>query len=73
MRAADEARVKALKPIKGKFKTLVVDPPWDYEWLSIARREEAGAVWFFKGFFGTLDRRSPPARRVVAYLNTRPG
>jgi N6-adenosine-specific RNA methylase IME4 len=42
MRAADEARVKALKPIKGKFKTLVIDPPWDYEWLSLAGRASPG-------------------------------
>jgi len=38
MRAADEARVRALRPIAGKFRTLVVDPPWDYEWLSLAGR-----------------------------------
>jgi N6-adenosine-specific RNA methylase IME4 len=29
-RARDEERVLNLKPIEGKFKTLVVDPPWYY-------------------------------------------
>jgi N6-adenosine-specific RNA methylase IME4 len=42
MRAADEARVRALRPIAGKFRTLVVDPPWDYEWLSVAGRASPG-------------------------------
>jgi N6-adenosine-specific RNA methylase IME4 len=42
MRAADEARVRALRPIAGKFRTLVVDPPWDYEWLSLAGRASPG-------------------------------
>jgi N6-adenosine-specific RNA methylase IME4 len=42
MKAADEARVKALKPVVGKFRTLVIDPPWDYEWLSLAGRASPG-------------------------------
>src|SRR5262249_44695217 len=42
MRAADEARVRALRPVAGKFRTLVVDPPWDYEWLSLAGRASPG-------------------------------
>jgi len=42
LRAADEKRVKSLKPIKDKFKTLIIDPPWDYEWLSIAGRAAPG-------------------------------
>ena len=33
-RAADEARVMGLEVVEGKFRTLIVDPPWDYEWLS---------------------------------------
>ena len=39
---ADERRVMAAKPVKGKFKTLVMDPPWDYEWLSLAGRAQPG-------------------------------
>jgi|TARA_Y100000296_G_C5156354_1_gene249289 N6-adenosine-specific RNA methylase IME4 len=41
-KAADEQRVLNAQPIKGKFKTLVIDPPWDYEWLSIAGRAAPG-------------------------------
>jgi N6-adenosine-specific RNA methylase IME4 len=39
---ADEVRVNAIVPIEGKFKTLVIDPPWDYEWLSLAGRAAPG-------------------------------
>ena len=42
MRAADEARIAALLPLPGKYRTLVIDPPWDYEWLSIAGRATPG-------------------------------
>jgi N6-adenosine-specific RNA methylase IME4 len=42
MRARDEERTKTLRPIEGRFKTLVVDPPWDYEWLSLAGRASPG-------------------------------
>ena len=42
MRAADEARVRALAPRPGRFRTLIVDPPWDYEWLSLAGRAKPG-------------------------------
>jgi N6-adenosine-specific RNA methylase IME4 len=39
---ADERRVMSATPVKGKFKTLVMDPPWDYEWLSLAGRAAPG-------------------------------
>jgi len=39
---SDEARVLALEPVAGRFKTLVIDPPWDYEWLSLAGRAAPG-------------------------------
>ena len=38
VRARDRARVANLKPIRGKFKTLVVDPPWDSDWYSPSAR-----------------------------------
>jgi ParB-like nuclease family protein len=38
----DEARILMLEPVVGKFPTLVVDPPWDYEWLSLAGRDRPG-------------------------------
>jgi N6-adenosine-specific RNA methylase IME4 len=40
--AADEARVLRLAPIVGKFRTLVVDPGWEWDWLSRAVRARAG-------------------------------
>ena len=41
-KAADEERVMSVKPVKGKFKTLIIDPPWDYGSLSIAGRAAPG-------------------------------
>jgi N6-adenosine-specific RNA methylase IME4 len=37
-RSEDEDRVMLLVPKSGKYKTLVIDPPWDYGALSIAGR-----------------------------------
>jgi N6-adenosine-specific RNA methylase IME4 len=34
--ARDEAAVMSLEPVEGRHKTLVIDPPWDYEGLSLA-------------------------------------
>jgi len=39
---ADEARVLSLMPREGTYRSLVIDPPWDYEWLSIAGRAAPG-------------------------------
>jgi N6-adenosine-specific RNA methylase IME4 len=39
---ADEARVLSLTPIIGKFRTLVLDPAWEYDWLSLAGRAKPG-------------------------------
>ena len=39
---ADEQRVLNLVPILGKFRTLVIDPAWEYDWLSIAGRAKPG-------------------------------
>lgn len=38
MHERDAARIAELEPIEGKFRALVIDPPWDYEGLSIAGR-----------------------------------
>ena len=38
LRAEDEKRVLSLVLRPGRYRTLVVDPPWDYEWLSLAGR-----------------------------------
>ncbi|UPK03142.1 MT-A70 family methyltransferase [Bradyrhizobium sp. 170] len=40
--AADEQRVLRLVPIAGKFRTLILDPAWDYDWLSVAGRAKPG-------------------------------
>jgi N6-adenosine-specific RNA methylase IME4 len=37
LRAEDAVRIRKLKTIKGKFRTLVIDPPWDYD-LNIGGR-----------------------------------
>jgi len=36
-KADDHQRINSIVPATGKFCALVIDPPWDYEWLSIAR------------------------------------
>lgn len=41
-RKEDEERILSLAPAKGKYRTLVIDPPWDYEWLSLAGRAAPG-------------------------------
>jgi N6-adenosine-specific RNA methylase IME4 len=40
--AEDEERVLSLVPIRGKFRTLVLDPGWEYDWLSLAGRAKPG-------------------------------
>jgi N6-adenosine-specific RNA methylase IME4 len=39
---ADEQRVLALVPAPGKYRTLVIDPAWEYDWLSLAGRAKPG-------------------------------
>lgn len=41
-REEDAARIRSLRPIDGKFRTLIVNPPWDYGQLSIAGRAAPG-------------------------------
>jgi hypothetical protein len=38
----DEERVKALEVVPGRYRALVIDPPWDYDWLSLAGRAAPG-------------------------------
>lgn len=38
----DEQRVLSLRPVPGKFRTLVFDPAWEYDWLSLAGRAKPG-------------------------------
>ena len=39
---SDEQRVLNLVPRIGKFRTIVIDPAWDYDWLSLAARAKPG-------------------------------
>jgi N6-adenosine-specific RNA methylase IME4 len=39
---ADEQRVLNLVPRVGKYRTILIDPAWDYDWLSIAARAKPG-------------------------------
>lgn len=34
----DEAKIIATAPIQGRYRTIVIDPPWDHEGLSLAGR-----------------------------------
>lgn len=40
--ATDEQRILDLRPIVGKFRTIVLDPAWEYSWLSLAGRAKPG-------------------------------
>jgi N6-adenosine-specific RNA methylase IME4 len=40
--AVDEERIMALQPVIGKFRTIVLDPAWNYDLLSIAGRAKPG-------------------------------
>jgi N6-adenosine-specific RNA methylase IME4 len=40
--ANDRARIARLRPIDGKFGTLVVDPPWANDWLSEGAQSRLG-------------------------------
>jgi N6-adenosine-specific RNA methylase IME4 len=40
--AADEQRVLQLQPKPGIYRTIVIDPAWDYDWLSLAGRAKPG-------------------------------
>jgi N6-adenosine-specific RNA methylase IME4 len=38
----DEERILELQPRPGKYRTIVIDPAWEYDWLSIAGRAKPG-------------------------------
>jgi N6-adenosine-specific RNA methylase IME4 len=39
---ADEERILNIEPVIGKFRTIVLDPAWEYDWLSLAGRAKPG-------------------------------
>jgi N6-adenosine-specific RNA methylase IME4 len=42
MHAEDEERVKLLRPTAGTFLTLLIDPPLEFDWLSVTARKTPG-------------------------------
>jgi N6-adenosine-specific RNA methylase IME4 len=40
--ADDQTRVLNLQPRPGKYRTIVLDPAWEYDWLSLAGRAKPG-------------------------------
>ena len=38
----DEKRILELEVVPGKHRAIAIDPPWDYEWLSLAGRAAPG-------------------------------
>jgi len=70
LRAADEARVAGLAPIEGKFRTLVVDPPWDYEWLSVGGASAPGYATMTHEQLLALDVARWAAEECHLYLWT---
>jgi hypothetical protein len=52
-----------LVPIVGKFRTLVFDPAWDYDWLSLAARAKPGYAMQTDEQLRALDLESEKSRR----------
>jgi N6-adenosine-specific RNA methylase IME4 len=65
---ADEERILSLAPAAGKFQTLVIDPPWDYEWLSLAGRASPGYAVMSHEELLALDVAQWAADDCVMYL-----
>lgn len=57
--AKDEQRIVGMTPVEGKHRTLVIDPPWDYEWLSLAGRAAPG--------YATMSHDELKAMNVTAW------
>lgn len=70
MHAEDEERVRSLARREGKFRTLVIDPPWDYDWLSIAGRAKPGYATMTHGELLNLDVRGWAEDECHLYLWT---
>jgi hypothetical protein len=55
MREEDERRVASLQPRPGKHRTLILDPPWEYDWLSLRARAAPGYATMTLEQLHTLD------------------
>jgi N6-adenosine-specific RNA methylase IME4 len=65
---ADEARILNLRPIIGKFRTIILDPAWDYDWLSIAARAKPGYAMQTREQLEELDVRAWADESVGCHL-----
>lgn len=65
---SDEQRVLDLVPIEGKFRTLVIDPAWDYDWLSLAARAKPGYAMQSLDQLRKLDVRGWADEEVGCHL-----
>jgi N6-adenosine-specific RNA methylase IME4 len=65
---ADEQRILKLRPIDGKFRTIVLDPAWDYDWLSLAGRAKPGYAMQTHEELLALDVRAWADEEVGCHL-----
>lgn len=55
LRQEDEERVKSLVRVDGRFRTLVIDPPWDYGWLSVGGASKPGYATMTNDQLAAMD------------------
>jgi N6-adenosine-specific RNA methylase IME4 len=67
-RKEDEVRILSLSQVTGKFPTLVIDPPWDYEGLSLAGRAAPVYATMTREELMALDVSQWAADNCVMYL-----
>ena len=65
---ADEQRVLSLRPVEDKFRTIVLDPAWDYDWLSLAGRAKPGYAMQTHEELLALDVAAWAEREVGTHL-----
>jgi N6-adenosine-specific RNA methylase IME4 len=66
----DEARVLQLQPRVGRYRTLIIDPPWDYEWLSVGGASKPGYATMTHEELLKLDPAKLPEDECHLYLWT---
>lgn len=70
LRREDEARIRRLVKVTGKFRTLVIDPPWDYGWLSVGGSSKPGYATMTLEQLVELDVGQWAAEQCHLYLWT---
>lgn len=66
--AEDEQRVRTLRPVEGCFRTLVLDPAWEYTWLSRGARAKPGYAMQTLEQLRDLDVAAWADRKVGTHL-----